>query len=93
MAQPQAIAWSLPIIRNKKEEDLNSKDGEEDFVIPNRNVEALKEKLLYLYNNPTICKEMGEKAKKRVNNDFSWDDYGNRYHKNLEIIMNINMNK
>ncbi len=36
---------------------------------------------------------MGEKAKKRVNNDFSWDDYGNRYHKNLEIIMNINMNK
>ncbi len=94
MVQPQAMACGLPLIctTNTGGEDLISKNGEEGFVIPIRDVEALKEKLLYLYNNPVVCKEMGEKAKRRVENSFSWDDYGDRYHKNLERIMNTNKN-
>ena len=86
MVQPQAMACGLPIIcsENTGGEDLLTKDGEEGFVIKIRDVDALKEKLLYLYNNQDICKSMGNKAKKRVQQGFSWDDYGTRYSNILE---------
>ena len=50
--------------------------------------EAIKEKILYLYDNQDSCKEMGNKAKKKIESGYSWDDYGNRYIKNLETIWN-----
>lgn len=88
MVQFQAMACGLPLIcsTNAGGEDLITKDGEEGFVIPIRDVEAIKEKILYLYNNQDIAREMGQKAKIKVSNGFSWDDYGNRYIKNLEEI-------
>jgi glycosyltransferase involved in cell wall biosynthesis len=84
----QAMACGLPVIlsENTGGYDAITKDGEEGFVIPIRNIEAIKEKVLYLYNNQDIAKEMGEKAKLRVSKGFSWEDYGNRYIKNLEEI-------
>lgn len=88
MVQLQAMACGLPLIcsTNTGGDDLITKDGEEGFVIPIKNVEAIKEKILYLYNNQDITKEMGQKAKKRVESGFTWEDYGNRYIKNLEEI-------
>ena len=88
MVQLQAMACGLPLIcsTNTGGDDLITKDGEEGFVIPIKNVEAIKEKILYLYNNQDIAKEMGQKAKKRMESGFTWEDYGNRYIKNLEEI-------
>ena len=88
MVQLQAMACGLPLIcsTNTGGDDLITKDGEEGFIIPIKNVEAIKEKILYLYNNQDIAKEMGQKAKKRVESGFTWEDYGNRYIKNLEEI-------
>lgn len=89
MVQLQAMACGLPLIctTNTGGDDLITKDGEEGFVIPIRDVEALKEKILYMYNNQDICKDMGGKAKKRVSKGFTWNDYGDRYIKNLERIL------
>jgi glycosyltransferase involved in cell wall biosynthesis len=89
MVQPQAMACGLPIIctTNTGGEDLLSKNGEEGFVIPIRDVEALKMKILFLYNNQDIAKVMGQKAKQRVAHGFSWDDYGDRYINNLKMIL------
>lgn len=89
MVQAQAMACGLPLIctTNTGGEDLISKNGEEGFVIPIRDIVALKEKLLYLYENPSLCRQMGEKAKKRVETGFSWDAYGNRYYENLLKIL------
>ena len=88
MVQFQAMTCGLPLIctTNAGGEDLITKDGEEGFVVPIRNVEALKEKILYLYENQDIAKEMGQKAKKTVENGFTWDDYGDRYIANLNKI-------
>jgi glycosyltransferase involved in cell wall biosynthesis len=88
MVQLQAMACGLPLIctTNTGGGDLITKDGEEGFVIPIRDIEALKEKILYLYENQDICYEMGQKAKKRVSNGFTWEDYGNRYYDNLKRI-------
>jgi glycosyltransferase involved in cell wall biosynthesis len=92
MVQSQAMACGLPIIcsENTGGEDLLTKDGEEGFVIKIRNVDALKEKLLYLYQNQDICKIMGNRAKKRMQQGFSWDDYGIRYANNLVDILEKN---
>ncbi len=75
----QAMACGLPVIctTNTGGEDI-VRDGIDSFIIPIRDVEALKEKLLYLYENPDICKAMGQSAKERVSKGFTWDDYGEK---------------
>ena len=79
MVQPQAMACGLPVIcsTNTGGEDI-IRDGIDGFIIPIRNVEALKEKLIFLYQNPEICKAMGQSAKERVSKGFTWDDYGDK---------------
>jgi len=91
MVQLQAMACGLPLVctTNTGGDDL-IENGEEGFVIPIRDINAIKEKILFLYNNQELCKEMGIKAKKRVSSGFSWEDYGNRYVENLEKIYEKN---
>lgn len=56
-------------------------DGETGFLIKPNNLDDLIEKILYLYNNEDIRKEMGEIGHKRVLKSFNWngiiDDYIN----------------
>lgn len=79
MVQPQAMACGLPIIAttNTGAEDI-VRDGVDGFIIPIRDVEALKAKILYLYENQEICRAMGQSAKQRVASGFTWDDYGKK---------------
>jgi glycosyltransferase involved in cell wall biosynthesis len=92
MVQAQAMACGLPLIctTNTGGEDFISEDGKEGFVIPIRDVEALKEKILYLYENQDICYEMGQKAKKRISSGFTWDDYGKKIVSEYERILTGN---
>ena len=87
MVQAQAMACGLPIISTTNtgggELVENDKNG---FVIPIRDVEAIKEKILYLYNNKKTSERMGKQALETIRNGFSWGDYGDRYAKNLEQI-------
>lgn len=75
----QALACGLPVIctTNSGGEDI-VRNGIDGFVIPIRDIEILKEKIVYFYENPTLCKTMGQSARERVSNNFTWDDYGNR---------------
>ena len=79
MVQLQAMACGLPIIctTNTGGEDI-IRDGIDGFIIPIRNVEKLKEKILFFYENPDIAKKMGENAKERVKSAFTWHDYGEK---------------
>jgi len=88
MVQPQAMACGLPVIctTNTGGEDI-VRDGQDGFVIPIRDIEALKEKLIYLYENPEICRQMGQSAKERVLSGFTWDDYGNKIIKAYKNIL------
>ena len=89
MVQAQAMACGLPLIctTNTGGEDLITKNGKEGFIIPIRDVEALKEKILYLYENQNIAKEMGQEAKKTVLDGFTWDDYGEKIVSEYERIL------
>ena len=88
MVQLEAMACGLPLVctTNTGGDDIIS-EGNEGFVIPIRDVEALKEKLLYLYENRVIAEEMGERARAKVSRGFSWDDYGSRVMKQYTKIL------
>ncbi|MFH1645998.1 MAG: glycosyltransferase family 4 protein [Candidatus Omnitrophota bacterium] len=76
---PQAMSCALPVIctTNTGGPDIIT-DGKEGFIIPIRDVDALKEKILFLYKNRSVCRDMGELACKKVKDFFSWQDYGKK---------------
>ncbi len=79
LVQPQAMACGLPVIAttNTGAEDI-VRDEKDGFIIPIRDVEKLKEKLVYLYENPEVCRAMGQSARERVSSGFTWNDYGEK---------------
>ncbi len=79
MVLSQAMACGLPVIctKNTGGEDV-LQDGVDGFVIPIKDVTMLKKHLLFLYENPEICRKMGQAAKEKISNGFTWDDYGDR---------------
>lgn len=79
MVQPQAMACGLPVIHttNTGGGDI-VRDGVDGVCVPIRNVDALKEKILYFYENPDRRDEMGQNAIEQSKTSLSWDDYGNK---------------
>ena len=53
----------------------NQLDG---FVIPIRSVEAIKERLEWLYHHRNEAREMGLRARKKVADRFTWHHYEER---------------
>ncbi|BAZ47937.1 glycosyl transferase, group 1 family protein [Nostoc sp. NIES-4103] len=79
MVIPQAMACGLPVIHttNTGGEDI-VRDGVDGFSVPIRDVEALKEKITFLYENPDRLLEMGNHALEQARKSLSWDDYGQK---------------
>jgi glycosyltransferase involved in cell wall biosynthesis len=75
----QAMACGLPAIctTNTAGEDV-VREGVDGFVVPIRDVEALKEKIQWAYDHRSQCPEMGRAARERVSSGFTWEDYGDR---------------
>ncbi len=82
----EAMACGLPVIitENTGSQDLVT-DGREGFVVPIRSVQALKEKLLLLYQDEGLRRAMGEAARVKVL-EFTWERYGERL---LEVYWDI----
>ncbi len=78
MVQVQAMACGLPLIAttNTGAADLVS-DGEQGFIIPIRNISALKEKILYMYQHEAERQRMASAALAQAQR-FTWDAYGER---------------
>lgn len=79
MVVPQAMACSLPVIVTDHVGAVDIvQDGQNGFVIPSRDVDALKERLMYCYENPEHCRQMGENALRSIRLGNTWNDYGDR---------------
>jgi glycosyltransferase involved in cell wall biosynthesis len=91
MVVPQAMGCGLPVIvtENVGAADI-VKDGENGFIIPIRDVDALKEKLIFLYENQTDCQEMGKLAHESVRSGCTWDDYGDRL---IDFLYSISLSR
>jgi glycosyltransferase involved in cell wall biosynthesis len=72
----EAMACGLPSIVTENSGSVvrSNMDG---FVIPIRDIEALKEKILFFYENEDRRKEMGKSARKRAE-QFTWERYGQK---------------
>lgn len=90
MVTLQAMACGLPVIctPNTGIENVLTKDGEEGFIIPIRDPNTIVERVLELYNDKELLKKMGNKALEKLQNGFTWDDYGKRYIDFLNKISN-----
>jgi len=75
----QAMACGLPVITTKNTGGSEIVDeGVDGFVIPIRDKEKLKEKILLLYQNKDYLLSMSKKAEQKAKNFFSWEIYGER---------------
>ena len=87
MVQAQAMACGIPVICTENSggaEIIN--DGQEGFIIPIRNKEILKKKILELYNDRKKLDLMSEKAHKSASKNLSWKLYGKKM---IETYKNI----
>ncbi len=78
MVVPQAMACGLPAIvtHNVGAADIIS-DGVDGYVVPIRDVAALKLRLRRLYEQPLLREQMASAARHKVAG-LSWDAYGER---------------
>lgn len=79
MVIPQAMACGLPIIHTTNTGGADIvREGIDGFCIAIRDVDALKEKILFFYENPDQQKAMSKNALKQARQSLSWDIYGER---------------
>ena len=90
MVISQAMACGLPAIctPNGAGEDL-VRDSMDGFVVPARDVEALKERFSFLHSRPEQARAMGQAARKRILEGFTWDHYGNQIVNQYSRILGI----
>ncbi len=69
----EAMACGLPVIVTPNAGSL-AIDGEDGFVVPIRNVEALMEKILFLYDNPEAARLMGQTSRRHIES-YTWETY------------------
>lgn len=75
----QAMACGIPVVTTTNSGGMDLiREGRDGFILPIRDVAALKERISYLYENREECAAMGQNALARVRSEFSWNDYGRR---------------
>ncbi|MFM6183600.1 MAG: glycosyltransferase family 4 protein [Dolichospermum sp.] len=84
----EAMACGIPIITtpNTAGPDIIT-DGVEGFIIPIRDVEAIKEKLQWCYSHPQELAEMGKAARRKAE-ELNWGLYRQRLVKEVESVLN-----
>lgn len=89
MVVTQAMACGLPVIvtENVGARDL-VQDGVNGFVVPVGAPEAITERLRFLYEQPERCREMGVQARKTIESDYGWQDYGDRLVASIRSLVN-----
>jgi glycosyltransferase involved in cell wall biosynthesis len=77
LVMAQALACGCPVIASTHTGagDLFD-DGQEGFIVPPRDTDALADRLVRLYRDPNLAATMGEMAVERVKKLGGWDSYG-----------------
>ncbi|MFZ1654592.1 MAG: glycosyltransferase family 4 protein [Candidatus Moraniibacteriota bacterium] len=73
MALLEAMAYGLPVVVSDIEPNLEVVRGGYGAVFPVRDVDALKQEMAHYINRPDEAKRLGELARTRIDDAFSWD--------------------
>ncbi len=88
MVIPQILACGVPVIAtvNSGGEDIliESITG---YIVPIRDPESIGGMIEELYHDPEKLLEMKNAASNSVKNGFTWQDYGNRYSKLIDKLL------
>jgi glycosyltransferase involved in cell wall biosynthesis len=83
----EAMACSVPVIvTNHTGVESVVRDGQDGFICPIRDVEAIKQKLILLHDNEPTRQKMGQSANSRASG-FTWDWYGDQMEKAMNGIL------
>ena len=73
----EAMACGIPVITTPTAGSI-VRDGVDGFIVPERDTEMLKRKLLLLSQDAALRMRMAENARARVVGSFTWYHYGER---------------
>jgi len=87
LVQGQAMACGCPVLAtmNTGSEDIYT-DGVEGFIVPIRDVEALRDRMQQLADNPDLQIRMRKAALRRVTKLGGWHKYGDAWVDLLETL-------
>jgi starch synthase len=87
LVQGQAMACGCPVVATMATgaEDLFT-DAREGFIVPERDVAALAERLQQLADDPALRAQMSEAALQRVVSLGGWDTYGDQWDRVLHAL-------
>ena len=87
LVQGQALACGCPVLATTATgaEDLFT-DGDQGFIVPDRNVDALTEKMQQIADDPVLQRRLSEAAMLRVKSLGGWDDYGETWDRLLHQL-------
>jgi len=90
LVQGQAMACGCPVIATiaTGAEDLFT-DGVEGFIVPDRDITALADRLQQLADDPALQKRMSTAAIARVRQLGGWDDYGDQWDTLLHTLTGL----
>jgi glycosyltransferase involved in cell wall biosynthesis len=83
----EAMASGLPVIATTNcGASTIIKDGEEGFIVPIRDSNAIFEKLVYLFNNRSVLENMSNKAFIKSKN-YDWDEYTSQLLNSIDKLL------
>jgi glycosyltransferase involved in cell wall biosynthesis len=71
----EAMASGLPVITTENSGSV-IRNGIDGFIIPCKDTEAIKEKIIYCFENPEEIEKMGKNAREYIKN-YTWGKYRN----------------
>lgn len=80
----EALSYGVPLITTYNSGTV-VEDGEEGFIVPIRDVDAIMSKIQLLIDNPNLLETMSENAK-RKSYDYTWDKYEERLSNLIEEV-------
>ncbi len=87
LVQGQAMACGCPVLATTATgaEDLFT-DGEQGFIVPDRDLDALSERMQQIADDPALQRKLSEAALLRVKNLGGWDQYGETWDRLLHLL-------
>lgn len=82
----EALASGVPVITTPNS-GSPVQDGVTGFIVPNRNAEAIAERLEQLAQDPDLRREMSLRARKYAEEHLSWDAYSTRLISAMESVL------
>jgi FkbM family methyltransferase len=84
----EAQLCGVPVIATRHNGFMDSvSDGKSGFLVPEKDVDALVEKMSFLIENPNLWPDLGKKGRKHVINHYSYEVVLTKIQKEFDLIL------